>query len=89
MPGSLAKSLTLLRVRETSRINVYPCPDCGKLYEISQLLTGFTAPTEALAVEIKQVHDQVTDIATGVNGPRGHLWNSQASRPRSAVCIRS
>jgi internalin A len=61
----------LLRVRETSRTNHYPCPDCGKLYEISQLLTGFTAPTQPLAVEIKQIHDQVTDIAAGVNGLSG------------------
>jgi internalin A len=61
----------LLRVRETSRASDYPCPDCGNLYEISQLLTGFTAPPQPLAAEIKQIHDQVTNIAAGVNGLRG------------------
>ena len=29
------------------------------------MLTGFTSPTESLAVEIKQIHDQVIDIASG------------------------
>jgi len=61
----------LLRVRETSRTNSFPCADCGNVYEISRLLTGFTAPAQPLAVEIKQIHDQVTGIAADVNGLRG------------------
>ena len=32
----------LLRVRENGQTNIYPCADCGQIYEISALLTGFT-----------------------------------------------
>jgi hypothetical protein len=61
----------LLRVRENARTNVYPCADCGDLYEIAMLLTGFTAPAAPLAVEIEQVHEQLSEIASGVSGLRG------------------
>jgi internalin A len=61
----------LVKVREAGQTNVVPCMECGQLQEIWVLLTGFTAPAEPLAVEIEQIHDQLTTITTSVDGLRG------------------
>jgi hypothetical protein len=61
----------LLKVRENGRTSLYPCADCGELYEISRLLTGFTVPTGTLAVEVEQIHTQLTQIKAGVTELRG------------------
>jgi internalin A len=60
----------LLRVRENGQTVSLPCMDCGELYEISLLLTGFTVPTEPLTTAIEQMHYQIAGIATGVSGLR-------------------
>jgi internalin A len=61
----------LLRVRENGQTSIYPCADCGEVYEISRLLTGFTVPTEPLAVEVRQVHEQLAEVTAGVSELRG------------------
>ena len=60
----------LLRVRENGQTVSLPCMDCGDLYEISLLLTGFTVPAEPLTTVIEQMHYQIAGIATGVSGLR-------------------
>ena len=60
----------LLRVRENGQTNIYPCADCGQIYEISALLTGFTHPSRPLAAQVEQVHDQLAEITASVGGLR-------------------
>jgi hypothetical protein len=36
--------------------------DCGEIYEISALLTGFTAPNQRVSAEISMMHDHLADI---------------------------
>ena len=56
----------LLRIRENGQITAVPCMGCGQVYEISILLTGFTAPSQPLATEIEHMHDQLATISTGI-----------------------
>jgi len=60
----------LLRVREYGRTSIYPCADCGQIYEISALLTGFTHPSRPLAAQVEQIHDQLAEITASVGGLR-------------------
>jgi internalin A len=61
----------LVRVREKGQTGTYPCGDCGQLYEISLLLTGFAIPSEPLTRAIGQIHARLAELATDVSGLRG------------------
>lgn len=69
-PGQFALD-GLLRIREGGKASSVSCMDCGELYEISELLTGFGAPGQSLAVAVEQMHQQVASIAAGVKGLQG------------------
>jgi internalin A len=57
----------LLRIRQAGQTGTVPWMGCGRVHEISALLTGFTTPGQPLAVEIEQLRRdttaQVADIA--------------------------
>ena len=55
----------LLRLRE-SDLTVVPCMQCAQQHEISLLLTGFGVSPQPLMVEVKQMHEQLTRVETGV-----------------------
>ena len=64
-PGLLALN-GLLRLREHGH-TTYPCIECAQVHEISQLLTGFTVPDRPLAIELAQMHEQLTEIKSSVD----------------------
>lgn len=45
-----------------------PCYECGNLQDISELLTGFTAPGMALDAQLSHVHEQLTEVTAGIHG---------------------
>ena len=49
---------TLLRMRERKRTSV-PCMECTEDYEISLLLTGFSAQDQPLMTKLNEMHDQL------------------------------
>jgi internalin A len=55
----------LLRLRENGH-TTYPCIECTGVHEISILLTGFTVPDQPLAVEVKQMREQLTNFEEGL-----------------------
>ena len=58
----------LLRIRQNGLTATVPCMGCGQVYEISVLLTGFTLPSQPLAVELEHMHGQLANISTGISG---------------------
>ena len=60
----------MLRYRERSGIH-YPCLECSVDHDLSQLLTGFGQPVLPLKLELERLHDEVTDIGSGVNRLEG------------------
>ena len=55
----------VIRLRERGKLSV-SCMECAQDYEVSRLLTGFTAPDQPLEAELNKVHEQLAQIADGV-----------------------
>ena len=77
----------LLKFRENGHATT-GCYECGDLRDISELLTGFTAPGQALATELSQVHEQLTELTTGVRGLTGETTELARHTAQAADLLR-
>jgi hypothetical protein len=55
----------LLRIRQKGETATIPCQDCGRLHEISALLTGFSPSGRPRFDELERLHSQLADIQAG------------------------
>jgi internalin A len=69
-PGQFALD-GLVRIREGGKASTVSCMDCGELYQISTLLTGFTAPDQPLISQLELVNDRLADVAGAVGVVNG------------------
>lgn len=68
----------LLRLRESNLTSI-PCMQCAQQHEISLLLTGFAVSPQPLAVEIKQMHEQLIRVEKGMVRMEGQAAETAAT----------
>ena len=64
------------------------CYECGDQRDISELLTGFTAPGQALAAELSQMHEQLMELTTGIRGLAGETTELARHTAQAADLLR-
>jgi internalin A len=70
----------LIRVREGGKASTVSCMDCGELFQISTLLTGFTASDEPLVSQLEHMNDRLANMASTVG-----IVNGQAAEIADTV----
>lgn len=59
-----------------------PCHECFTNWDISELLTGFSQPDQALLPQLVRLHDEVTNVARGVTRLESYAADSADSMRR-------
>lgn len=62
----------LLRLRERGKLTSIPCMECTESYEISLLLTGFSAQEKPLLAKLDEMQEQLGRVESSVLRAEGH-----------------
>ena len=71
---------TLLRLRERKRTSVL-CMECIRDYQLSELLTGFSAPEQPLAAKLEEIYSQLITV-------RGSVQRTESQAAEIAESVR-